>query len=129
MNQTIKVTEIKTQLKPGHLPLKQKARPIPYHLQNYVEKELNKLNKSGHLEKVQKTDEDKSVKIALNSRNSNNSCTKMRPHMPNMEELINQISTEITRVPNERLWISKIDLEYAHGQLKLSDETSRHCNF
>ena len=31
--------------------------------------------------------------------------------MPSMEELLNQISTDITRVQNEPLWISKIDLE------------------
>ena len=30
---------------------------------------------------------DKPVKIALDSRNMNGSCLKMRPHMPNMEEL------------------------------------------
>ena len=42
--------------------------------------------------------------------------------MPNMEDLLNQISTEITRVQNELLWISKIDLEYAYGQMKLSEK-------
>ena len=28
-NETIKDTEIKTQLKPGHYPIKQRARPVP----------------------------------------------------------------------------------------------------
>ena len=37
-NQTNKDSEIKIQIKLAHLPMKQKARPIPYHLQNYVEK-------------------------------------------------------------------------------------------
>ena len=32
-NETIKDTEINIQLKPGHYPVKQKARPIPLHLQ------------------------------------------------------------------------------------------------
>ena len=41
---------------------------------------------------------DKSVKIALDSRNLNDSCIKMRPHLPNTEELVYQISVEITRV-------------------------------
>ena len=35
-NETIKDTEIKIQLKPGRFPVKQKARPIPLHLQEYV---------------------------------------------------------------------------------------------
>ena len=30
-----------------------------------------------------------------------------------MEELLNHNSTEILRVKNQRLWISKIDLDYA----------------
>ena len=51
-NTTIKDTEINIQLKPGHYPVKQKARPIPLHLQEEVGKELEKLIKTGHLEKV-----------------------------------------------------------------------------
>ena len=90
--------------------MKQKARPIPLHLQEEVGKELEKLRKTGHLEKVKHVDEDcflspvvftvkndKSVKIAIDSRKLNDSCIKIRPHMPKMEELLNQISVEITR--------------------------------
>ena len=141
-NTTIKDTEINLQLKPGHYPVKQKARPIPLHLQKEVGKELEKLIKTGHLEKVKHVDEDcfvspvvitikndKSVKIALDSRKLNDSCIKIRPHMPNMEELLNQISVEITRDRTKELNISKIDLDYAYGQMKLSIETSRQCVF
>ena len=49
--------------------------------------------------------------------------------MPNMEELLNQISVEISRNRTVQLFISKIDLDYAHGQMKLSEETSRQCVF
>ena len=89
--------------------MKQKARPIPLHLQEDVGRELEKLIKAGHLEKVNNVDEhcfvspvviitvknDKSVKVALDSRKLNDSCIKRRPHMPKMEELLNQISVEI----------------------------------
>ena len=141
-NETIKDTEIKIQLKPGHFPVKQKARPVPLHLQEDVGGELEKLIKSGHLEKLKDVDEDcfvspvvitvksdKSVKIALDSRKLNDSCVKMRPHMPNMEEILNQISVEITRDRTTQLFMSKIDLDYAYGQMKLSEETSRQCVF
>ena len=47
---TIKDTEINIQLKPGHYPVKQKARPIPLHLQKNVGRELEKPIKAGHLE-------------------------------------------------------------------------------
>ena len=49
--------------------------------------------------------------------------------MPNMEELLNKKSVEITRDRTARLFISKIDLDYAYGQMKLSKETSRQCLF
>ena len=48
-NKTIKDTEIKIQLKPGHFPVKQKARPVPLNLQEDVQRVLEKLIKSGHL--------------------------------------------------------------------------------
>ena len=139
-NETIKDAEINIQLKPGHYPVKQKARPVPLHLQKG--RELERLIKSGHLEKINNVDEDcfvspvvitvksdKSVKIALDSRKLNDSCIKMRPHMPNMEELLNQISVEITRDRTLQLFMSKIDLVYAYGHMKLSEETSRQCVF
>ena len=46
-----------------------------------------------------------------------------------MEELLNQISLEITRDRTKELNISKIDLDYAYGQMELSKETSRQCVF
>ena len=141
-NETIKDTEKKIQLKPGHYPVKQKAKPVPLHLQEEVGKKLEKLISTGHLEKTNDVDEDcfvspvvitiksdKLVKIALDSRKPNDSCIKMRPHMPNMEELLNQITVEITRDRTVQLFLSKIDLDYAYGQMQLSQETSRQCVF
>ena len=60
-NATIKDTEINIQLKPGHYPVKQKTRSIPLHLQEEVRKELEKLIKTGNLEKVKHVDEDSFV--------------------------------------------------------------------
>ena len=53
-NRKIKDTENEIRLKPGHPPIKQKSRPIPYHLQSYVGN-IKKLIKSRLLEKKQKT--------------------------------------------------------------------------
>ena len=77
-NTTIKDAEINIQLEPGHYQIKQKASPIPIHLQEAVGKVIEKLTKSGDLEKVKHVDEvcfvspvvitvknDKSVKITL----------------------------------------------------------------
>ena len=49
--------------------------------------------------------------------------------MPNMEELLYQISVHITRDRTVQLFMSKINLDYAYSQMKLSEETSRQCVF
>ena len=69
------------------------------------------------------------IKKALVSQKLNDSCIKMRSHTPNMEELSNQISVEITRDRTVQTLISQIDLDYAYGQMKLSEERSRQCVF
>ena len=49
--------------------------------------------------------------------------------MPTMEELLNQISVEITRNQTVLLLISKIDQENRYGQMKIPDEKSQQCVF
>ena len=46
-----------------------------------------------------------------------------------MDELINQISSELSKNESDPSWISVIDLDYAYGQMRLAPETSKHCNF
>ena len=46
-----------------------------------------------------------------------------------MEELLNQISVEITKDRTKELMMSKIYLDYAYGQMMLSEKTSRQCVF
>ena len=53
---------------------------------------------------------DKSKKIVLGSKNSNESCIKIRPPLPDLEKSRNQISTELTREQSEPICISKVDL-------------------
>ena len=80
---------------------------------------MEKLIKTGH-EKIKDVEGDcfvspvaKAVKvinhqkISLDSPKLNVSCIKMRPHVPNMEELLNQISVEITRDWTVELFKSK----------------------
>ena len=49
--------------------------------------------------------------------------------MPNMDELFNQISSELSKNESDPVCISVIDLDYAYGQMRLTPETSKHCNF
>ena len=108
-NHTIKNMEIDIELKPGAKIIQQKGRPIPIHLQDDVEKEINRLIQSGHLQKAKEIDEtcfvspavitvkrDKSIKIALDSRKLNDITVKKKAQMPNMEELLSRISRKIS---------------------------------
>ena len=90
---------------------------MPNHIKRYVEKEINDIIQFGHLEKIQKVGENYFVSpLAITVKKSQisqkrigfrgklkDSCVKLRPQMPNMEKLLNQISTEITRVQEEPL--------------------------
>ena len=133
---------MKIQIQQGCEPIQQKARPIPYHLQKGVKIELERLIKSEHLERLETIEEDcfvspavstvkkgKTVKFAMDARKLNDICVEKRPHMPNMEEPLNQISAELSRNDHDSIWISVIDLEYAYGRMKLAPQISNHCNF
>ena len=132
---------IDIQLKKDVKPIQQNGRPVPIHFQKTVREELEKINVKSHLEKANKTTEicfispavitikkDKSVKIALNSRKLNEACIKRKAAMPNMEELISKTSSKNTKGDRE-IWMSKIDLDYAYAQAKLSKEAAKHCVF
>ena len=64
-NETIQDTKTTIQLKPGHYPVKQIARPVPLHLQEDIGRELEKLVKTGHLEKILDVDEDCFVSLVV----------------------------------------------------------------
>ena len=102
-NHTVEGLEVKIQLKGDARLIQQKRRPIPIHLQQSVEKDINKLTKQGHMEKANNIDEncfvsptvitvkkDKSLKIALDSRKLNEITIKRKAQMPSMEKLISR---------------------------------------
>ena len=103
-----------------------------------MEIEHDRIIKSGHLKRLETIDQacflslvvltvkkDKTVKIALDARKLNQSCVKTIPHKPNMVQLLNQISTKLSRNDHDPIWISVIDIDYAFGQKKLAPVTSK----
>ena len=126
-NHKIKDLTIDIQLNKNTKPIQQNGRPVPKHFQKPAKHEMEKLIEKRHLEKADKSTEncfispaiitirkDKSVKIALDSRNLNEACVERKAAMPNMEELISKTSSEITK-NNVEIWMSKIDSDYAYG--------------
>ena len=139
---TVKGIEVEIQLEENAKLIQQKGRPIPIYLQQSVEKEIEKLKSQGHIEKANHIDEicfvspavitikkDKTVKFALDSRKLNEITVKRKTQMPNMEELISRLSRKTADGPADEIWTSKLDLDYAYGQLLLSKEAQNLCIF
>ena len=89
--------------------------------------------KQGHIEKAANIDKncfvspvvilvkkDKLVKISLDSRKLNDITIKRKGQMHYMDKLISRISKKIADVPADEIWTSKLDLDYAYGQLMIS---------
>ena len=73
---------------------------------------------------------DNTVKLALDAKPVNAQIHKNKYQMPNLEELMDNASQIITSAPKEeKVWFTKLDLNYAFSQLPLSELTSKHCNF
>ena len=137
----VKDYEIKTDMKENAKITQQKGRRIPIQLQEQVDKEIEKLLKDGHIERIEKIQDDvfiqptvitvkkdKSVKIALDARALNQSIAKDKYQMPNLDNLIDMIAEELEK--NEReAWYSSVDMTSAYGQVPLHELTKKHCNF
>ena len=119
-----------------------KEKLIPIHLQDQVAEELKRLIKNGDLERATEINEDcfespavitvkkdKSIKIALDSRKLNEATIRRKAQMPNMEELISRITRKISEVKEGEIYITKLDFDYAYGQLRLDEQTRNLCIF
>ena len=56
-NHTVNLLEVKIQLREDAKLIQQKIRTIPIHLQQLMEKEIEKIIKQGHIEKANNNDE------------------------------------------------------------------------
>ena len=123
-------------------PIQQKGRRVPITLQGKVDKEIDKLLRQGHIEKLNECSNkyfvspivitvktDGSVKLALESRELNKQVHKNKYQMPNIEELMDTVGQTISERKPGDVYFSTMDLTYAYGQLPLSPETSVQCNF
>ena len=125
------------------IPVQEKGRRIPIHILPNVEQELVKLQKEGHITKLDNcTDDffiapivitakrDNSIKLALDAKPVNAQIRKNKYQMPNLYELMDSAGQIIAnRKPGEQVWFSSLDLNYAYSQIPLSEKTSKHCNF
>ena len=138
-NTELKNLSVKINLKEDAKILQQKGRSIPIHLQDQVADEIKRLTKrlpgksnrdmrkllrkssSYHSEKGQIGKN--SSRFKKNKRSNN----KKKSPMPNMEQLISRISRKISEEKEGEIWLTKLDFNYAYGQIKLDDETQNLC--
>ena len=73
INHTIKNVEVNVEQKPGSYPIQQKARPVPYHLQDGVRNDINRMIEEGHLEGLETVEENCFVSSVVNMVKRTNS--------------------------------------------------------
>ena len=72
---------------------------------------------------------DGSIKLALDAKPVNAQNHKNKYQMPVVDEFLTKVSSISEAKPEQGVWFTKLDLNYAYSQLPLSKETSKHCNF
>ena len=115
-------------------------------MQKAVDKEIGRLLKEGHIEKINEIKDDvflqptvitikkdRSVKIALDARALNQAIDKYKYQMPSVENLLDMVA-EKNDVETGEAWFSSyesssFDMTYAYGQVPLHISTAKHCNF
>ena len=118
----------KSTFKENFIPTQHKGRRVPLHLLERVEQELEKLIEDKQIMRLEKcSDEyfisrveitvkkDKSVKIALDSKELNDALHKNKYQMQSIDHLIDAVANYISERSTEQgtFYFSKIDLKYA----------------
>ena len=134
----------KSTFKEKFTPTHHKGRRFPLHLLEQVEQELEKLIEDKQIMRLEKcSDEyfispvvitvkkDKSVKIALDSKELNEVIHKIKYQMQSIDHLIDAVANYVSeRSTKQRtFYFSKIDLKYAYSQIPLDRQLQKHCNF
>ena len=65
----------------------------------------------------------KSIKIALDSRKINKITVKRKTQIAIMKELISRISRKISEGKDGEVLATKLDFDYAYGQIELNNDT------
>ena len=70
---------------------------------------------------------DKSVKIALDSKELSDAIHKNKYQMQSIDHLIDAVANYVSE--RSTVYFSKIDLKFAYSQISLDPQLQKHCNF
>ena len=131
-------------MKKEKTPTQHKGRRVPLHLVGKVENELQDLIDDNQIIRLEKIPDDlfispvvitvkkdKSIKIALVSKELNKAIHKNKYHMQSIGHLTDSLAMHISANKSNKgpWWFSKIDLKYACSQIPLDYSISEHCIF
>ena len=134
----------KSIFKENFTPTQHKGQRVPLHLLERVEQELEKLIEDKQIIRLENcydeyfispvvitVKKDKSIKIALDSKELNDAIHKNKYQMQSIDPLIDAVANYISERSTEQgtLYFSKIDLKYAYSQIPLDPQLQKHCNF
>ena len=109
-----------------------------------VENELQKLIEDNPIIRLEKRQDDlfisplvvtikkdKSIEIALDSKELNKLIQKNKYQMQSIDHLTDSLAMQISSNKNKERpwWFSKIDLKYAYSQIPLDESVAEHSNF
>ena len=133
---------MKTQFIQEFVPIQQKGRRIPIHLQERAEGVLNKLIDQKHIIKLDKCSDkqfinpivitvkkDQTVNLALDSKKIIKFIHKNKYQMPNIDLLLDKIAQVVKSGKTKQTLFSKLDLRYAYSQIQLDQKTREQCSF
>ena len=124
------------------IPIQEKGRRVPIHIQTKLGAEIRKLIKEGRILKLDKctsdhfvapvvitAKKDGTVKLAMDAKPMNSQIYKNKFQMPNLLELLDSVAQIITAKKEGTVWFRSLDLKYAFSQLPIDESVSKHCNF
>ena len=133
---------MRTQFNKEFIPVQQKVRRVPVHLQERVEKEFNELLDQKHIIKLDTHSDrqlispivitvrkDQTVKLALDSKIINKFIHKNKYQTPNIDLLLDNVAQVVKSNDNQQTLFSTLDLRYAFSQIPLDKSTQEQCNF
>ena len=123
-------------------PIQEKGIRTPMHIQDKVEKEIEKMLTEGHSNKLDKctsdcfvapivitVKKDDWIKLALDAKPINRQIFRNKHQMPNVDELNDGVSQIVTENKESILYFTMLDLKHAFSQLKLAADTAEQCDF
>ena len=124
------------------IPIQEKGRRVPIHIQTKMGAEIKKLIREGNIVKLHKCTSDQfvapvvitakkdgTVKLAMDAKAMNSQIYKNKFQMPNLLELLDSAAQIITVKTEGTVWFTSQDLKNAFCQLPLDESVIKDCNF